>query len=41
MSWLSDIDNSQWTQSKDDSKISLPLLWMFLWMTTCSTSQIK
>lgn len=29
MSWLSDIDIFQQTQNTDDSKISLPVLWMF------------
>ena len=33
MSWLSDIDSFQWTQIEDDSKISLPLPSMFLWMS--------
>lgn len=31
MSWLSDIDIFQQTPNTDDSQISLPLLWMFLW----------
>lgn len=41
MSWLSDIDIFRWTQNTDDSKISLPLHWIFLWVTTCNSSQIK
>lgn len=30
MSWLSDIDIFQRTGITDDSRISLPVLWMFL-----------